>query len=550
VPITRDQLSSLTNSAAISGTTFTITFPSNPAAGSSVIAALAVNGSAVTSVMDNGTTPSTFTLDVSETGTASHVSYIYRADSITLPSSGGYVITVTCGGSGPSVSAGAQSYLGKLAGGPVSTNVATATGTSVTTNNGTPTVAGSLFAATFQNNSSGTADNPTVTNGNFTQQLSEGNGSVGQVYGFADAILAGTSAQACTWTVGTSATYSAAIAVYSPAVPLAPAPVEIAPGPVWMARAKPGMPRPHPYFPDSTALEQGPLNVTLPGPVANLSGTLVRPQDVPAIMPGPVWFALAKPGMPRPHPHPPGFEQSGEFGSLNTVLPPLSATLSGTVIRPQDVPQIAPGQTWFGRFKPGMPKPRPVTVTSPVALHSGALNLTLPPPFTSLSGQHVHSPQNLGAVLSEQTPDGLTTEATPDATFTLADYGATLVLADLGATLTGWTMQTAPLNLNEFNDVSINIAVTNNGSPYNLTGVTLNLLLKTKAGTADANALIFSSSGGSPAITVTNAASGLATALIPATDLSAETYFFYRLDVVASGLTNTCLYGPITWTTL
>jgi hypothetical protein len=111
-------------------------------------------------------------------------------------------------------------------------------------------------------------------------------------------------------------------------------------------------------------------------------------------------------------------------------------------------------------------------------------------------------------------------------------------------------MQTAPLNLLEFNDVTIDIAVTQNGSPYNLTGVTVNLLFKTAAGTPDANALIFSSGGGSPAITVTNAAGGLAVAVIPNADLDNEVYFFYRLDVVAGGLTNTCLSGPITWTSL
>lgn len=328
------------------------------------------------------------------------------------------------------------------------------------------------------------------------------------------------------------------------------APAAIAPGPVWMARAKPGMPRPHPYFPDSTGLHSGPLNVTLPPPATSLTGSLVRPQDVPQIAPGPIWFMLAKPGMPKPHPRPLEFALSGENGPLNVSLPPPVVTLTATVVRPQDVPQIAPGPVWFRNFKPGMPRPRPVTPTSGVIAAAGALNLTLPRPFTTLSGVHVHSPENLGAVLTEHTPDGVTTEATPDATFTLADYGATLVLADYGATTTGWTMQTAPLNLNEFNDVSISIAVTSSGSPLNLTGATLNLLLKTKAGTPDANALIFSSGGGSPAITITNAVGGLATCLIPAADLSAETYFFYRLDVVSSGLTNTALYGPVTWTTL
>lgn len=354
------------------------------------------------------------------------------------------------------------------------------------------------------------------------------------------------------WTLSPASSFGYVIAAAEvlPATGGQPDVPAIRPSPIWLDHFKPGLAKPRPFTPDSTALEQGPLNVTLPGPVTSLSGTLVRPQDVPAINPGPVWFMRAKPGIARPHPQPVGFELSGENGPLNVTLPAPSVSLTGNVVRPQDVPQIAPGPAWFRNFKPGMPRPRPVTPTSSVIAAAGALNVTLPAPFTSLSGVHVHSPENLGAVLTEQTPDAVTTEATPDATFTLADYGATLVLADLGATLTGWTMQTAPLNLNEFNDVSISIAVTSNGSPLNLTGATLNLLLKTKAGTPDANALTFSSGGGSPAITITNAASGLATCLIPAADLSAETYFFYRLDVVSSGLTNTALYGPITWTTL
>lgn len=162
----------------------------------------------------------------------------------------------------------------------------------------------------------------------------------------------------------------------------------------------------------------------------------------------------------------------------------------------------------------------------------------------------LRNPENLGAVLSGTTPDAVLTVSSIDAAFTLPDYGATFVLADFGAMMTGWTMQSAPLTLNEFNDVTIAIAVTQNGSPYDLTGVTLNLLLKTAAGTPDANALVFSSGGVSPAITITNATQGQATAVIPNTDLDAETYTFYRLDVVNGGLTNTTVYGQILWTTL
>ena len=112
-------------------------------------------------------------------------------------------------------------------------------------------------------------------------------------------------------------------------------------------------------------------------------------------------------------------------------------------------------------------------------------------------------------------------------------------------------MQQASLTLSEFNDMTISIAVTNNGSPFNLTGYNLNLLLKSQAGVPDTQALTFSSSGGSPAITITSPSGGLATAQLPNASLNSETYSFYRLDVVnASSQQQTTVYGPIVWVTL
>jgi hypothetical protein len=216
VLISRDQLSSLSVGTA-GGSSFTITFPTLPTPGASAFAAIGLNlAGTITSVKDNGVTQSTFTLDVTETGTTNHISVIYRADGISLPSSGSYALTVALSTTGASYSAGAATYLGKAAGGPLHTGVSTGTSTTVNTGSLTPNLSGSLFLATFQDNSSGTADNPTNNNANFTQRLSEGNGSLGQVYGFCDGITAGVSAQAANWTVGTSATFSVVLAVYSP----------------------------------------------------------------------------------------------------------------------------------------------------------------------------------------------------------------------------------------------------------------------------------------------------------------------------------------------
>lgn len=159
--------------------------------------------------------------------------------------------------------------------------------------------------------------------------------------------------------------------------------------------------------------------------------------------------------------------------------------------------------------------------------------------------------QKLGAALTLPNLGGSLTVVSPSATCTIPGYGATLSIANLSAVLTGGTMQQASLTLSEFNDMTINIAVTNNGSPFNLTSYNLNLLLKSQAGVPDSSALVFSSTGGSPAITITNAAQGLATAQLPNVDLDAETYTFYRLDVVnASSQQQTTVYGNIIWVTL
>jgi len=111
-------------------------------------------------------------------------------------------------------------------------------------------------------------------------------------------------------------------------------------------------------------------------------------------------------------------------------------------------------------------------------------------------------------------------------------------------------MQTAALTLAENNDETVSVAITQNGSPLNLTGATVNMYLKTAAGTADGSALLLSSAGGSPAITITSPTGGLCSVAIPRADLYPETYTFYRIDVVFSGLQNTVVYGAITWITL
>ena len=192
----------------------------------------------------------------------------------------------------------------------------------------------------------------------------------------------------------------------------------------------------------------------------------------------------------------------------------------------------------------------------PAPLNHFAVAFTEPGPSAVLSENSfggILTLPNFGAALAPVTSlGGSLTLVSPSATCTIADYGATLSIAGFGAVITGGTMQQASLTLSEFNDMTINIAVTNNGVAFNLTGYNLNLLLKSAAGVPDSSALIFSSTGGSPAITVTSPSGGLAVAQLPNVDLDSEQYTFYRLDVVQASTSyqQTTVYGQINWVTL
>jgi hypothetical protein len=212
--------------------------------------------------------------------------------------------------------------------------------------------------------------------------------------------------------------------------------------------------------------------------------------------------------------------------------------------------------SYFGQFTAGL---APGTGSAgspafPVILPHWGVTFTDLGPSAVLTGNDfggMLTTPAFGAALTLPVFGGNLLPVSPGATCTIADYGATLSVAGLGAVITGGTMQQATLTLSEFNDMTIDIAVTNNGSPFDLTDYNLNLLLKSAAGVPDDTALTFSSSGGSPAITITSASAGLAVAQLPNVDLDSESYTFYRLDVVnASSQQQTTVYGSIVWITL
>ncbi|WP_027930699.1 hypothetical protein [Amycolatopsis thermoflava] len=107
----------------------------------------------------------------------------------------------------------------------------------------------------------------------------------------------------------------------------------------------------------------------------------------------------------------------------------------------------------------------------------------------------------------------------------------------------------APLTLNENNDEEILATLTTNqpssGTPLDLTGKTLEVFLKAGADTADVDGWKGQSTGGSPAITVTNAAAGQVSIMVPAAQVT-TTVKWWRLDVLSGALRKTALYGAVT----
>ena len=213
--ITRGQVSTL--GVIGSGTSVTTIWGTNPTAASKILVAVQYSDVAADlTVSDNGTSPSVFSLDASATasGTASPV-YLYRADSISLPGTGNYAVTVTSSGTAHTIQAGGVAYSGAPAGGPSSTHANNATSSSVTTGSVTPGATGALFFAAFTDDTSANPETITLTGSGFTEQFTQTNGSSYWAFDVADKIDAGgPTSTACTWTLGDGPAYNAVIATY------------------------------------------------------------------------------------------------------------------------------------------------------------------------------------------------------------------------------------------------------------------------------------------------------------------------------------------------
>lgn len=108
------------------------------------------------------------------------------------------------------------------------------------------------------------------------------------------------------------------------------------------------------------------------------------------------------------------------------------------------------------------------------------------------------------------------------------------------------------LSLNENNDETVNVTVTTNqptaGTVLNLTGMTAEAFLKISPSTADNDATTWkgSSTGGTPAITITSATNGQLTVAIPSTAITASKGW-WRLDILSSAaLRKTAVFGTVT----
>jgi len=129
--------------------------------------------------------------------------------------------------------------------------------------------------------------------------------------------------------------------------------------------------------------------------------------------------------------------------------------------------------------------------------------------------------------------------------------GTTVVVDPVSGSLAEWTMQEVDIVLAEFNDETLNLTITSNGSAYNITGLELDMYLKPQAGVADGAAGVVKLSTVTGEITITNGAGGLATVAIPNADLTSTGAFtFYRVDIVAAGKKNTAIFGKVATTAL
>lgn len=161
----------------------------------------------------------------------------------------------------------------------------------------------------------------------------------------------------------------------------APDQPQVQPGPAWLRFFKPWVQRPVPPV-AATPVVTASGSLALAPPAfsgqAGQTGT-----DQPQASPGPFWFRLFKPGMPRPAPPVPAVQAVSASGSLS--LAPLALSGAGAQGSP-DVPQVQPGPSWLRWFKPGLWKPVPPVPATPSVSGTGSFTLA-PLSFSAQAAQ-------------------------------------------------------------------------------------------------------------------------------------------------------------------
>jgi len=211
VAIARDQTA--TGADQANAATVTLTWTTNPAAGSKILILIGSDTS-VTSVKDNGSTVTTFT-DDGDNGGSGGWGYIFRADSIHLPASGAYKVTITMSGTAGVVYAAGRSYTGVAAGAPTAHTTGSGTSSTVTLGPVTPAAAGSLVFGGFIDDTGSSAETINSTTSGTSTLFSTGNGTI-LAGATADLLTAGTAAQTLGWTLGDAPDWGGVIAVYPP----------------------------------------------------------------------------------------------------------------------------------------------------------------------------------------------------------------------------------------------------------------------------------------------------------------------------------------------
>lgn len=100
------------------------------------------------------------------------------------------------------------------------------------------------------------------------------------------------------------------------------------------------------------------------------------------------------------------------------------------------------------------------------------------------------------------------------------------------------------LTVDQGNATTLSGTVTSGGSAYNLTGVTLNMVIKASAAATDASGTTLSTTTGE--ISVVSAAGGTFSVTVPSTSVATAGQTWYRVDAVSGGNTRTVIYGPLT----